>query len=375
MVADREIKSVTVGSIRPYGQHKSADPKIQSQLMHLWEEGRKFIILSGPPGTGKTRAAEDSIHEIIIKLEAPHDKATCRLSNLFPDFRSRVYTAEEINQVLTKNNIRFIWDLGVLHPQYTYEDLIRGYRLFPGLQGGMSLEVREGLLGFFSRVVQCLQVLFPDLTLPKGVLVLDEINRAPIGQLFGEAIYGLDRRGESVVTPFDLPGVGCNISFPTGLYLLGTMNSIDRATTGFDFALRRRFTLINLYPQEEPVLAFYQSVSERVKKIAHSLFLKTRALIEEADQTGVIPKNELIISQAYFLPSRVVRDEEDALSWLAESYLYRIIPTIMDYREQGLLDYKKKNIDAMPCNFLLQGELKTGEDLIGGIRDELKSYS
>ena len=59
---------VRAAAVRAFPEPNSADPAIQEQMQHLWESGRKFIIISGPPGTGKTRAAEDMIVEILAGL-------------------------------------------------------------------------------------------------------------------------------------------------------------------------------------------------------------------------------------------------------------------------------------------------------------------
>ncbi len=353
---------VQATAVRAYPEPNSADPAIQQQMQHLWESGRKFIILSGPPGVGKTRAAEDMIIETLAGLEAAHDQNVCRLSTLFPDFRNRVYTDEEIREVLTQHSVSFVWDISVLHPQYTYEDLIRGYRLYPG-EGGVSLQVRDGILGHMCRVLSVLESMSPSVSFPRGTIVLDEINRAPIGQLFGEAIYGLDRRGESVSTPYELDGVGCGITFPESLLLLGTMNSVDRATAGFDFALRRRFTLVNMYPDEQPIRNYYEDIGARAGQMAVGLFEALKQLIMTSDQCGVVPKNELVLGHAYFIAQQIPGNEESAINWLAESYMYRILPTLVDYKEQGLIEYKAADVAALPL-----GQELTGDAILDGDR-------
>ncbi len=65
-----------------------------------------------------------------------------------------MYSETEIRQVLSQNNVTFIWDICVLHPQYSYEDLIRGNQLSSNSQGLPQLTVREGILSLASRVVR-----------------------------------------------------------------------------------------------------------------------------------------------------------------------------------------------------------------------------
>ena len=54
-----QITHMRVGSLHPYPQSVPADQQVQDEIIKLWKANHSFIILSGPPGVGKTRAAED----------------------------------------------------------------------------------------------------------------------------------------------------------------------------------------------------------------------------------------------------------------------------------------------------------------------------
>lgn len=84
----------------------------------------------------------------------------------------------------------------------------------------------------------------------KFILILDEINRAEISKVLGELFFSIDPgyRGESgrVTTQYanlqteeDVFNKGFYI--PDNVYIIGTMNNIDRSVESFDFAMRRRF--------------------------------------------------------------------------------------------------------------------------------------
>lgn len=84
----------------------------------------------------------------------------------------------------------------------------------------------------------------------KFILILDEINRAEISKVLGELFFSIDPgyRGESgrVTTQYanlqteeDVFKDGFYI--PDNVYIIGTMNDIDRSVESFDFAMRRRF--------------------------------------------------------------------------------------------------------------------------------------
>ena len=96
--------------------------------------------------------------------------------------------------------------------------------------------------------------------LPPYFFVIDEINRAELSRVFGELMICLEYRGSKGLGLIQTQYAGLNddktgmiqqktsdglstqhFFVPHNLYLLGTMNSIDRSVESFDFALRRRF--------------------------------------------------------------------------------------------------------------------------------------
>lgn len=84
----------------------------------------------------------------------------------------------------------------------------------------------------------------------KFILILDEINRAEISKVLGELFFSIDPgyRGESgrVTTQYANLQTGEDVFsdgfyIPDNVYIIGTMNDIDRSVESFDFAMRRRF--------------------------------------------------------------------------------------------------------------------------------------
>jgi len=352
--------SIRAQALRFYPEEGPVSEETIGQILDLWSSGRSFILLSGPPGVGKTRTAEDFVVEILRHIDTTHGVDEARISNLFPDFRTRLYSNPEIASRLAESGVKYVWDIAVMHPQYAYEDLIRGYRMLPSESKEPVLEVREGLFGFASRAVSLLEQTIIDSGLPLGVLILDELNRAPIGQLFGEAIYALDRRGTRVTTPYEIPGLGSDFCVPKSLLILGTMNSVDRAVSGFDFALRRRFSTITMVPRAG---AIEESLSDldATRKIALGLFEAVRSLIQNSRQMGTVPLSELIIGHSYYIPPKDIGEEEAAITWIAGSYRYQILPTLLDYIEQGLLEYDESTLQDLPYSNVLSGEISLGE--------------
>lgn len=91
--------------------------------------------------------------------------------------------------------------------------------------------------------------------LKKFVLIIDEINRAEISKVFGELFYSIDPgyRGVDgkVKTQYanlqeedDVFADGFFV--PKNVYIIGTMNDIDRSVESMDFAMRRRFSWMEI---------------------------------------------------------------------------------------------------------------------------------
>ena len=91
------------------------------------------------------------------------------------------------------------------------------------------------------------------------VFIIDEINRGEISKIFGELFYSIDPgyRGEKgrVKTQYqNLIEVGDLFSdgfyVPENVYIIGTMNDIDRSVESMDFAFRRRFAFAEVKAED-----------------------------------------------------------------------------------------------------------------------------
>lgn len=92
--------------------------------------------------------------------------------------------------------------------------------------------------------------------LKKYVFIIDEINRGEISKIFGELFFAIDPgyRGHSGEVSTQYCGLHSNLNekfyIPENVYIIGTMNDIDRSVDSFDFAMRRRFRFIELKADE-----------------------------------------------------------------------------------------------------------------------------
>lgn len=92
--------------------------------------------------------------------------------------------------------------------------------------------------------------------LKKYIFIIDEINRGEISKIFGELFFAIDPgyRGKAgeISTQYANLHVNPDEKFyiPENVYIIGTMNDIDRSVDSFDFAMRRRFRFVELKADE-----------------------------------------------------------------------------------------------------------------------------
>lgn len=95
-----------------------------------------------------------------------------------------------------------------------------------------------------------------DNELKNFVFIIDEINRGEISKIFGELFFSIDPgyRGEkgSVSTQYaNLHETDEKFYIPENVYIIGTMNDIDRSVDTFDFAMRRRFRFVEITAESQ----------------------------------------------------------------------------------------------------------------------------
>ncbi|MEZ3161687.1 AAA family ATPase [Microbacterium sp. BWT-B31] len=234
---------------------------------------RQQIVFYGPPGTGKTFIAE-ALGAHIVGSDT-NDRRTVQF-----------------------------------HPSYAYEDFFEGLR--PTVENGKVL---------YTLVPGPLRNLVAKATTPGNeskayVLVIDEMNRANLAKVFGELYYLLEYRDQSISLQYSPE---TDFRLPKNLFIIGTMNTLDRSISMVDAAIRRRFPFVELHPAVEPV----SGVLDAYLKAQGSDDMRARLL--DALNEG-IDERDLQIGPSYLMKSSA-RDPVG----LERIWKYDILPLLDDH--------------------------------------------
>ena len=192
-------------------------------------------------------------------------------------------------------------------------------------------------------------------------MIIDEINRGNVSQIFGELITLLEedkRSGTEKGMPLSLtlPYSKKSFSVPNNLYIIGTMNTADRSVEALDTALRRRFS----FEEMPPCYDLEELEYEIISGITANQFLKTiNNRIEK-----LLDKDHLIGHS--FL---IKKEDENALEKVMETFYKNIIPLLQeyffgDYGKMGLIlgnGFVNKKVDIEIAFAQFEYDIETKE--------------
>jgi 5-methylcytosine-specific restriction enzyme B len=233
---------------------------------------KRYVVLQGPPGTGKTMTATGLLHDA------------------YGGFGRSI----QFHPNTSYENF-----IGGLAPAHSNDEL--GLRFNP--TPGFLMEAATEALRDPSR---------------NYLLHIDEINRADLGKILGEAIFLLETtvdRDRKINLPYDF-GEPFHKTFylPKNLHILGTMNTADRSIGIVDIAIRRRFAFLSLWPKTSVVAKNGCPITQKAFRELLSIFIEHAT----ADSFPLIP------GHSYFLETdgdKAVVNLQSNLAPLLEEYL------------------------------------------------------
>ena len=177
----------------------------------------------------------------------------------------------------------------------------------------------------------------------KFIFIIDEINRGEISKIFGELFFSVDPgyRGEkgSVSTQYaNLHETDEKFYIPENVYIIGTMNDIDRSVDTFDFAMRRRFRFVEVTAESQ--LGMLDDALGDKAEEAKARLRNLNAKIEKVQELN----SHYHIGPSYFLKLEEV-DFDYELLW--SDYLKPLLEDYLrgSYEEDEILNTLKKAYD------------------------------
>ncbi|MCP9769435.1 hypothetical protein EGI22_16145 [Lacihabitans sp. LS3-19] len=209
------------------------------------------------------------------------------------------------------------------------------------------------------------------------VLIIDEINRGNVSQIFGELITLIEedkRLGNDEALMVTLPYSKESLGVPPNLYIIGTMNTADRSVEALDAALRRRFSFEEMPPKPDLITSegklkgdyliigninleeVLKTINLRIEKlldkdhlIGHSYFLDVATIedIQIAFQSKIIP-----LLQEYFFGDfgKIGLVLGEGFFEIPEKSTKNIFTKFFDYSDEDFSDrpiYKLKDISKL----------------------------
>lgn len=331
---------------------------ISDKIDALILRGDKNIILTGAPGTGKTFACQSYAREQVC------------------NFIDNLKTVDGNDQSSSFTTDYFIKTVQ-FHPGYDYSDFIEGIRpIRPKRDDSDSdgstiyYDRKDGIFKDFCKQVVNFNKNPKYDNLSKSVkffFIIDEINRGEVSKIFGEAFSmiendkraPIDIESEKVTNKVDTQYSSLiedendpfqqGFYIPENVYILATMNEIDRSLEAMDFAFRRRFSWLTVEVQDTLNEIIVNSVLDDCTNSVSSYMSEIEYSFNELNE---LIKNNLgpdYMLGGSYLTSLKNSSKTSVKTLKEELWNNHLEPIIKDYikgSEGKIEDYKAKFVDS-----------------------------
>ena len=277
-VKPKEVENKQDTSLEPYSKSQFLSEVYMSEAKYNRLVSvllkKKNIILQGAPGVGKTFAAKRLAYSIMGEKD--------------------------------DSRIEFIQ----FHQNYSYEDFMMGYK-----PEGDSFELKYGIFYQFCQKAMN----HPD---KDYFFIIDEINRGNMSKIFGELLMLIEKdyRGTKATLAYN----GLSFFVPERLHIIGMMNTADRSLAMIDYALRRRFSFIDMEPgfDTEGFIQYQRSLNNETFDL---LIDKIKELNKEITLDKSLGKG-FCIGHSYFSGVTECTNE-----WMMDVVDFDILPMLSEY--------------------------------------------
>ena len=196
---------------------------------------------------------------------------------------------------------------------FSKDQLYNIYQGLPGTPAGGHDNYRKAVVEYMKKNLGLLDYRKTESTekIKKNfVFIIDEINRGEVAKIFGELFYCIDPgyRGEKGRISTQYQNLVTSGEFqkgffiPENVYIIGTMNDIDRSVESMDFAFRRRFSWVEVKASDTVDMLDSELSAELAEEAKKRMIRLNKAIWNEKENKGIEGLNEAYhIGASYFL--------------------------------------------------------------------------
>lgn len=227
-----------------------------------------------------------------------------------------------------------------------YKDDINSVKDIRRLEGrSYATQVDSYIYVLIKKITVTKEKIIKEEAVKPFVFIIDEINRGEISKIFGELFFSIDPgyRGKNGEISTQYANLHKNTEekfyIPDNVYIIGTMNDIDRSVDSFDFAMRRRFRFIEI-KAEDTISMWHGNLEDSKIEEATKRLLSLNNQISSTEGLN----SNYHVGPSYFLKLPEL-DYDYGVLW--EDYLKPLLEEYLrgSYEEQENLDKMKEAFD------------------------------